>query len=141
MTCARPFVCHPVDVAQADRPELFSKKLAVCTVVYDFRSDDEAESKEEKRQTLLELIDFVNVKKSITEAMYKETIDMVRGHTACHRWSIVVMSAAVPRGPDTRLLRIAAGASRLTERYCGACCVFHRSNRICSGHCRQDSGT
>lgn len=76
---------------------MFSKKLAVCAVVYDFRNDDDAESKEEKRQTLLELIDFVNVKKSITEAMYKETIDMVRGHTACHRWSIVVMSAAVPR--------------------------------------------
>lgn len=66
------------DVAQAERPELFAKKLAVCAVVYNFRVEDEPEAKEEKRQTLLEMIDFVNVKKSITEAMYKDTIDMVR---------------------------------------------------------------
>jgi hypothetical protein len=71
------------DIAQAERPDLFSKKLAVCAVVYEFRTEDQAEAKEEKRQTLLELIDFVNVKKSITEAMYKETIDMVRAAAAC----------------------------------------------------------
>ncbi len=72
-------------MAQAERPELFSKKLAVCSVVYEFRTEEDSEAKEEKRQTLLELIDFVNVKKSITEAMYKETIDMVRGPAAAHQ--------------------------------------------------------
>lgn len=74
-----PSACDAADVAQAERPELFSKKLEVCARVFEFRTDADAEAKEEKRQTLLELIDFVNVKKSITEAMYKETIDMVRG--------------------------------------------------------------
>ena len=65
-------------MAQAERPELFQKKLAVCAVVYDFRVETETEAKEDKRQSLLELIDFVNVKKSITEPMYKDTIEMVR---------------------------------------------------------------
>ncbi len=95
-------MCHPVDVAQADRPELFSKKLAVCSVVYEFRAEEEQEGKEEKRQTLLELIDFVNVKKSITEAMYKETIDMVRGLAAAHKW----VSPATTR-PARSSLRVA----------------------------------
>ena len=75
-------------MAQAERPELFQKKLAVCAVVYDFRVETETEAKEDKRQSLLELIDFVNVKKSITEPMYKDTIEMVRAPPAPpqNRW-------------------------------------------------------
>ena len=85
----RTLACLPLtrwharaDVAQAERPELFQKKLAVCAVVYDFRVETETEAKEDKRQSLLELIDFVNVKKSITEPMYKDTIEMVRAPPA-----------------------------------------------------------
>lgn len=96
----------PVDVAQAERPELFSKKLAVCSVVYEFRTEEDSEAKEEKRQTLLELIDFVNVKKSITEAMYKETIDMVRGPAAAHQ-----------RDPTARLIQ------REREARCASHCL------------------
>ena len=102
------------DVAQAERPELFAKKLAVCAAVYNFRVEDEVEAKEEKRQTLLEMIDFVNVKKSITEAMYKDTIDMVR---APARRRPNARAAPAPGAPAPRpsvLLGRAGGGGRVS---------------------------
>lgn len=53
--------------------------------MYDFRSDDKPEAKEMKRQVLLELIDFINLKKSLTEAVYKDVLDMVR-HINISAW-------------------------------------------------------
>ena len=99
-------------MAQAERPELFQKKLAVCAVVYDFRVETETEAKEDKRQSLLELIDFVNVKKSITEPMYKDTIEMVRAPPAPppNRWCLTCV--------DVRLIlggRCAADQNKLVQ--------------------------
>lgn len=69
----------------SERPALFQKKLQECCEVYDFRSDDKPEAKEMKRQVLLELIDFINLKKSLTEAVYKDVLDMVR-HINISAW-------------------------------------------------------
>jgi serine/threonine-protein phosphatase 2A regulatory subunit B' len=70
------------DVMASARPELLRQKLALCSVCYDFSADSEQlELKDEKRQTLLELIEFVNTRKAITEDNgYKETIHMVRSN-------------------------------------------------------------
>eukprot|EP01052_Picozoa_sp_SAG31_P016507 SAG31_NODE_1096_length_9920_cov_14.794216_2_plen_63_part_00 len=38
------------DVPASERPALFTKKLKECCEVYDFRSDENPEAKEMKRQ-------------------------------------------------------------------------------------------
>ncbi|EPT24858.1 protein phosphatase 2a regulatory b subunit (b56 family) protein [Toxoplasma gondii ME49] len=49
------------DAPQADRPELFRKKLLACTCIFDFNLPNvHVKEKEAKRQTLLEIVEYVN---------------------------------------------------------------------------------
>jgi hypothetical protein len=92
------------EVAAADRAEVFKQKLQICSERYAFQWDEEDEElKEEKRETLLELIDFINVKKSITDALYKDTIEMVKKNLfrplpPCPRDFQVTQPTPLPRG-------------------------------------------
>jgi hypothetical protein len=61
-----------------ERTELYRAKLALCSVVYDFRDDSCQPEKDIKRQTLLELIEFVNKKRSVTVDTYPETMKMIK---------------------------------------------------------------
>jgi len=49
------------DVSPAERTNLFIKKLRLCSCIFDF-SEGSGQDKEKdvKRQTLLELVDYVN---------------------------------------------------------------------------------
>ncbi|KAK1297504.1 Serine/threonine protein phosphatase 2A 57 kDa regulatory subunit B' beta isoform [Acorus calamus] len=68
------------DVPASDRPGLFSKKLLLCSAVFDF-SDvlRSAREKELKRQTLLELVEFVQSGSSgkLPDHLQEELIRMV----------------------------------------------------------------
>lgn len=86
------------DVGVAKREELFVKKVQLCTMVYRFDSDlalqlaggaggpavqmgnPDTGGKEMKRQTLMELLDFVNTQpgeKMLTESLYPSIMQMV----------------------------------------------------------------
>ncbi|CAE7903988.1 B'ETA, partial [Symbiodinium microadriaticum] len=43
-----------------ERTDLFRKKMEVCSVVFDFHNDNNQKEKEAKRQTLLEIVEYVN---------------------------------------------------------------------------------
>lgn len=65
-------------VAPADRPELFRKKLQACSMVMNFSTDDNAPEKEEKRQTLLELVEYANMTRNcFTEPLMQDVVHMV----------------------------------------------------------------
>lgn len=78
------------DVDVAERPDLLASKLTLCSVLHEFNEREynpsavaekdagSATSKEEKRQLLLELVDFVNVKKAIQPNMYRKVVEMVK---------------------------------------------------------------
>eukprot|EP00250_Pteridium_aquilinum_P016887 c23343_g1_i1 orf=373-1887(-) len=68
------------DVPSTDRPLLFRKKLALCSVVYDFTDPSKnLKEKDIKRQTLLELVDHVTmvVTAKLNESVLEETFRMV----------------------------------------------------------------
>ena len=73
-----------MDVPAAERAELLRRKLTLCSATFEFRTEyivDEpnaAALKNAKRETLLELIEFVNTKKSFPEEVYKDTLKMVK---------------------------------------------------------------
>ncbi|PHJ23385.1 protein phosphatase 2a regulatory b subunit (b56 family) protein [Cystoisospora suis] len=50
-----------LDAPQADRPELFRKKLLACTCIFDFNQPQlHVKEKEAKRRTLMEIVEYVN---------------------------------------------------------------------------------
>ncbi|KAJ6832303.1 serine/threonine protein phosphatase 2A 59 kDa regulatory subunit B' gamma isoform-like [Iris pallida] len=62
------------DVPAADRPSLFLRKLSLCSVVLDF--SDPAKSpfeKDLKRQSLLDLVDYVATSPSTSSSKFPET--------------------------------------------------------------------
>lgn len=67
------------DVSSNEKQNLFIKKVAMCSVIFDFTDPTKnLKEKEIKRQTLLELVDFVassNVK--FTESIMQEFVKMV----------------------------------------------------------------
>jgi serine/threonine-protein phosphatase 2A regulatory subunit B' len=69
------------DVSPQKREALFQQKLQLCSVVFHF--DDPASDqrgKDMKRQTLMELLDFVNTQageKMFTESLYSDIMAMV----------------------------------------------------------------
>ncbi|CAB1117570.1 unnamed protein product [Ectocarpus sp. CCAP 1310/34] len=77
------------DVSLAKREALFVQKVELCTVVYRFDNEmtmgnnidaTETRGKELKRQTLMELLDFVNTQpgeKMLTESLYPCIMQMV----------------------------------------------------------------
>jgi len=66
------------DVPPSDRQELFIKKLNQCNVIFDFTdAQSNLKGKEIKRQTLIELVEYItNNKGVITEPLYPEIIKM-----------------------------------------------------------------
>ncbi|CAE7460075.1 B'THETA [Symbiodinium natans] len=66
------------DERPCDRPELFKRKLQACCVVFDFNSETDMKAKEAKRQTLLELVEYVNSTRScFHESLIPDIVKMV----------------------------------------------------------------
>mmetsp|Transcript_709 Transcript_709/g.1256 ORF Transcript_709/g.1256 Transcript_709/m.1256 type:complete len:481 (+) Transcript_709:165-1607(+) len=67
------------DVPAAERQQLFSKKLQLCTFSYDFLEPSRnVREKEIKRQTLLELVDYVNTGQGkFTESVFDDIVHML----------------------------------------------------------------
>lgn len=61
---------------------LFRQKLQLCCVIFDFEDvDSDARGKELKRETLVELAEYVNTpvgQKIFTEAIMPDIVDMVK---------------------------------------------------------------
>lgn len=67
------------DVPASERETLFTKKLNLCTVVFDFSDAvKDVREKEIKRQTLLELVDYVNSGQGeFTEKVFDDIVVML----------------------------------------------------------------
>ncbi|XP_020265508.1 serine/threonine protein phosphatase 2A 59 kDa regulatory subunit B' gamma isoform-like, partial [Asparagus officinalis] len=68
------------DVSAAEKPSLFLKKLALCSLVFDFSDPAKnLKEKEIKRQTLLELVDYVTTTNStkLAEPAMHAAVEMV----------------------------------------------------------------
>ena len=67
------------DVPSSEKPTLFIKKLRMCCVVFDFTDPAKhLKEKEIKRQTLVELVDYVsNANAKFVENMMQEVVKMV----------------------------------------------------------------
>lgn len=62
-----------------ERQDLFLKKIAQCSVIFDFNDAlSDLKGKEIKRQTLSELVEYItNNRGVITEPIYPEVVNMV----------------------------------------------------------------
>mmetsp|Transcript_80486 Transcript_80486/g.260170 ORF Transcript_80486/g.260170 Transcript_80486/m.260170 type:complete len:472 (-) Transcript_80486:160-1575(-) len=61
-----------------ERAELFRRKMEVCAVVFDFHNDSNQREKEAKRQTLLEIVEYVNnTRNCFNEALMQDVVSMV----------------------------------------------------------------
>lgn len=67
------------DATSTDQQELFTQKLQQCCVIFDFLdSVTDLKSKEIKRATLNELVDYVSTNRGVlVESAYPEITDMV----------------------------------------------------------------
>ncbi|KAJ0256921.1 Serine/threonine protein phosphatase 2A 57 kDa regulatory subunit B' theta isoform [Hirschfeldia incana] len=67
------------DVPNAEKPNLFLKKLSLCCVLFDFSDPTKnVKEKEIKRQTLLELVDYVaTANGKFSESVIQEAVRMV----------------------------------------------------------------
>jgi len=75
-----PFLALPLlrETSVADRSDLFRKKLSACSMVFDFNSDTMGKEKELKRQTLLEIVEYVNNTRScFNESLMQDVVNMV----------------------------------------------------------------
>lgn len=72
--------CAIPDAPSTEQPELFTQKLQQCCMLFDFLdSVTDLKSKEIKRATLNELVDYVSTNRGVlVEAAYPEITDMVR---------------------------------------------------------------
>lgn len=62
----------------ADRTDLFRKKMFACSQVFDFHNDNCQREKEAKRQTLLEIVEYVNnTRNCFNEALMQDVVGMV----------------------------------------------------------------
>lgn len=62
----------------ADRAELFRKKMQVCSQIFDFNDDSNQRDKEAKRQTLLEIVEYVNnTRNCFNESLMQDVVNMV----------------------------------------------------------------
>ncbi|KAH7290166.1 hypothetical protein KP509_30G034600 [Ceratopteris richardii] len=70
------------DVPLSDRPALFISKLNLCTMIFDYRDPaKDLREKEIKKQTLLELVDFISAGSiRINEAVCGEVVKMVEAN-------------------------------------------------------------
>jgi serine/threonine-protein phosphatase 2A regulatory subunit B' len=62
----------------ADRADLFRKKMTVCCKIFDFNDDSQQKEKEAKRQTLLEIVEYVNnTRNCFNESLMQDVVNMV----------------------------------------------------------------
>jgi len=62
----------------AERADLFRKKMQVCAKLFDFHNDSEQSLKEAKRQTLLEIVEYVNnTRNCFNESLMQDLVNMV----------------------------------------------------------------
>jgi serine/threonine-protein phosphatase 2A regulatory subunit B' len=61
-----------------ERCELFRKKMEVCSMIFDFSNEAFPREKEIKRQTLLEIVEYVNnTRNCFNEVLMEHVVDMV----------------------------------------------------------------
>jgi serine/threonine-protein phosphatase 2A regulatory subunit B' len=76
-----PFQGLPLlkDTPVSERQELFKRKLLACSVVYDFNNAQlQVKEKEQKRATLMEIIEYVNSSRNcFTEPVLEHVVGMV----------------------------------------------------------------
>ncbi|KAG9456817.1 hypothetical protein H6P81_001325 [Aristolochia fimbriata] len=67
------------DVTASDRPALFLRKLQLCSILFDFSETlKSVREKETKRQTLLELVDYIQSgSNKLSEQLQEELIRMI----------------------------------------------------------------
>jgi serine/threonine-protein phosphatase 2A regulatory subunit B' len=62
----------------AERTDLFRRKMQVCSLVYDFHNESNQREKEAKRQTLLEIVEYVNnTRNCFNEGLMQDVVNMV----------------------------------------------------------------
>lgn len=63
----------------AERTDLFRQKLEVCSMIFDFYNDaNQQREKEAKRQTLLEIVEYVNnTRNCFNESLMQDVVKMV----------------------------------------------------------------
>lgn len=62
----------------AERAELFRKKLQACCKLYDFYGESMQKDKELKRQTLLEIVEYVsNTRNCFHESLMQDVVNMI----------------------------------------------------------------
>merc|ERR1719265_2342718 len=75
-----PFATLPKlrEAPATERAELFRKKMQACSTVYDFHQDSNQREKEAKRQTLLEIVEYVNnTRNCFNESLMQDVVQMV----------------------------------------------------------------
>jgi len=66
------------EAVPAERTELFKRKLEACSVVFDFTNDSTQREREAKRQTLLEIVEYVNnTRNCFNEYLMVDVVNMV----------------------------------------------------------------
>jgi len=66
------------DAPAVERGELFRRKMEACCVVFDFTTDRNEREKEAKRQTLLEMVEYVNsTRNCFNESLMQSVVSMV----------------------------------------------------------------
>jgi len=66
------------DAVAVERSDLFRRKMEVCCIVLDFSNDSNLREKEAKRQTLLEMVEYVNsTRNCFNEALMQNVVNMV----------------------------------------------------------------
>ena len=155
----KPPVIEPLpafkDVSAPERQQLFIKKLQLCAWPMDFADQSDVREKEIKRQSLLEIMDYINNTKNVfNEQTFPEIIQMiaqnlfrglapasqpVRGRrrpaAAPHRRRRRIAAAAAPRIAAVAARRIAA-----PPRCRSARCPFRlaRTRRLGQAHAQYD---
>jgi len=62
----------------AERTELFKRKMQLCAQLFDFFNDLHQKEKEAKRQTLLEIVEYVNnTRNCFNETLMQDVVNMV----------------------------------------------------------------
>jgi len=66
------------EAPSGERTELFRRKMEACTVVLDFTNEATQPEREAKRQTLLEIVEYVNnTRNCFNEALMVDVVNMV----------------------------------------------------------------
>ena len=87
----------PADTAPNEQQALFIQKLQQCGTVFDFMDPvSDLKSKEIKRATLNELVDYITAGRGVlTEPAYPEIVRMVSPSNHGTDWKIVWMSLSL----------------------------------------------